>query len=93
MTQLSAICMSFLRGESNSIMTAFKKFSCTNLPREVGRSVERKFGIKIHRVPIKFTSTYGRKGEYYRYTLLRTSSNKSGIKKMTEYVQEQVNKK
>lgn len=86
MTQTAAIAYSFLAGESNSIMTAFKKFYCTNLPREVGRSIERKFGVKIHRVAVKFTSTYGRVGEYYRYTLLKTSENFDGIKRMTQYV-------
>lgn len=90
MTQLSAICASFLKGESNSIMTAFKKFHCTNLPREVGRSIERRFCVDVHRVPVKFTSTYGHKGEYYRYTLLKTPKNKPGIKKMAEYVLKQL---
>ena len=92
MTQLSAICHSFLKGESNSIMTAFRKFNCTNLPREVGRGIERRFGVKIHRVPVKFKSTYGHVGEFFRYTLIPTSSNKPGMKKMRKYVEEQMKK-
>lgn len=92
MTQVAAICHSFLNGETNSIMTAFQRFGCTNLPREVGRSVERKFGVEIHRVPIKFKSRYGHKGEYFRYTLIKTSKNKNGIKKMRDYVKEQFSK-
>lgn len=90
MTQISAIAFSFLKGESNSIMSAFKKFYCTNLPREVGRSIERKFGVKVHRTPVEFKSTYGHTGTYIRYTLLRTSENKEGRKKMIEYVGKQL---
>jgi hypothetical protein len=89
MTQLAAIAQSFLKGETNSIMTAFRKFNCTNLPREVGRSIERKFGVEVTKVPVKFKSTYGHTGEYFNYTLLRTPSNKKGIQKMEEYVSKQ----
>lgn len=89
MTQVCFIALSYLKGESNSIMTAFQKFACTNLPRENGRSIERKFGVELTRVPVRFKSKYGRMGEYYRYTLLPTSKNKPGIKKMKQYVNEQ----
>lgn len=93
MTQVAAIAHSYLKGESNSIMTAFQKFNCTNLPRENGRSIERKFGVKLQAVPVKFKSHYGHTGVYYRYTLLNTSQNKDGIKKMKEYVRNQIGKK
>ena len=86
MTQISAIAYSYLIGESNSIMTAFKKFNCTNLPRENGRSIVRKFGVKLQKVPVKFTSTYGHKGEYFRYTLLKTRENLPGMRKMATYI-------
>lgn len=88
LTQNAAIAYSFLRGETNSIMTAFQKFNCTNLPREVGRGIERKFGVSIHRIPVKFKSTYGHTGEYYRYTLLKTSKNIQGMKKMAKYIKD-----
>lgn len=88
MTQISAICMSYLKGEKNSIMTAFQKFNCTNLPRENGRSVERKFNVKLEKKPKKFISTYGRKGEYFEYSLPK-KGNEDGIKKMIQYVRQQ----
>jgi hypothetical protein len=91
MTQLSAICFSYLKGETNSIMTAFKKFNCTNLPRENGRAVERKFGVKLKKIPKKFVSVYGHTGEYFSYNLPRTNDNKPGIKRMKDYVLEQLN--
>lgn len=90
MTQLCAICISFLKGETNSIMTAFKKFNCTNLPREIGRSVIRKFKVEIQKVPVKFTSQYGHKGEYYNYTLLKTRTNKEGRERMKQYCLKQL---
>ena len=93
MTQLAAICHSYLMGETNSIMSAFKKFGCSNLPRENGRSIERKFGVKLQRVPVKFKSTYGHSGVYFRYTLLPISANKKGIKRMTAYVSSEMKKK
>lgn len=93
MTQLAALCHSFLVGETNSVMTAFKKFGCTNLSREVGRGIERRFDVEVHRTPVKFKSRYGHTGEYYRYTLLRTSKNKKGIEAMKKYVSEQLKSK
>ncbi len=88
MTQISAICMSYLKGEKNSIMTAFQKFNCTNLPRENGRSIERKFNVTLKKIPKKFTSVYGHKGEYFEYYLPK-KGNEDGIKKMIQYVKSQ----
>lgn len=90
MTQLAAIAYSYLKGESNSIMTAFQKFNCTNLPRENGRSIERKFGVQLHHVPVRFKSTYGHSGEYYRYTLIKTKDNLPGIKRMATYISKSI---
>lgn len=90
MTALAALASALVRGESVSIMTGFKDFLITNVPREIGRSIERKFDVRVHRVPVKFKSTYGRTGEYFRYTLIPTSENRPGIKRMREYIKEQV---
>lgn len=87
MTQTAAICSALLKGDVLSIMDGFRKFSCTNLPRELSRSVEQKFGVEISKTPTKFTSQYGQKGQYYRYRLNHTDYNKEGIEKMREYVE------
>jgi hypothetical protein len=92
MTATSALAYALLKGETVSIMTAFKRFGITNAPREIGRAIERKFDVEVHRVPVKFKSTYGHTGEYYRYTLLRTSKNRKGMTAMKKYVQEQMSK-
>ena len=88
MTQVAAICHSLLKGETLSIMNGFSKFNCTNLPRELSRSVEQKFGIELTRIPVPFVSEYGRKGEYYNYRLSKTEKNKPGIAKMRDYLAE-----
>ena len=90
MTQLASICKALLDGEVLSIMTGFKDFGCTNLPREIGRSVERKFGVVVDKTPTPFRSkrnpSHG--GVYYRYRLPRIKLNKEGIKEMKQYVKE-----
>lgn len=89
MTQVAAICEALLKGEILSIMTGFRDFSVTNLPREISRSVERKFGIIVSRTRKDFTSEYGHTGYYYQYRLNKSlTHNQEGIKKMKAYVKE-----
>lgn len=88
MTQVAAICKALLDGETLSIMTGFKQFACTNLPRELSRSVEQKFGVEISRERVDFTSRYGQTGFYFRYRLNKTDYNKKGIELMRDYVAE-----
>lgn len=92
MTQVAAICQALLEGKVLSIMTAFKMFSCTNLPREVSRGIEQKFQVRISRVRRDFVSQYGNKpGYFYEYRLNKTApENKEGIRLMRDYVAEQI---
>lgn len=86
MTQTAAIAQALLEGQVLSIMTGFKLFSCTNLPRELSRGIEQKFNIIISKERVDFTSKYGQSGFYFRYRLNQTDYNKEGIEKMKEYV-------
>lgn len=86
MTQTAAIAEALLNGEVLSIMNGFKLFSCTNLPRELSRSIEKKFGVEISRDKVVFKSKYGQPGFYYRYRLNKTENNSRGIKLMEQYV-------
>lgn len=86
MTQKAALCLSLLEGNVLSIMTGFKQFGVTNIPREIGRSVERYFGVEVRKTPVKFTSQYGHTGEYYNYRLNKAKHNLPGIKKMAAYI-------
>lgn len=89
MTQTAAIVKSLLNGDVLSIMNGFHLFSCTNLPREISRSVEKKFGVEVSRERIDFKSKYGHAGIYFRYRLNRTDYNKPGIEKMEAYLKSQ----
>ena len=86
MTQKAAIAYALLKGEVISIKTAFDQFGCSNAPREIGRSIERSFGVKVSRTSVKFKSRYGKAGVYFQYRLNHTDYNKPGIEKMKEYI-------
>lgn len=92
MTQKAMICKSLLRGEVLSIMTAFKWFSVTNLPREISRQIENCFEVEVSRVKKDFVSKYGQSGYYYEYRLNRVPRNEPGILLMEQYVSEIENK-
>jgi hypothetical protein len=88
MNQRAAICKSLLKGEVLSIMNGFKWFGCTNIPREIGRSVERPFGVIVSRVSKDGNSRYGQPVHYTEYRLNNTENNKEGRQKMIAYVSE-----
>ena len=68
-------------------MNGFHNFGCTNLPREIGRGVERKFGASVERHEVSFKSRYNHVGFYYKYRLNKKDpKNKEAIKKMKDYI-------
>ena len=94
MTQTAALCKALLAGEILSILTGFILCGCTNVPREIGRSIERKFGVVISRVKMEAKNRYGNPCTYMQYRLNpRIKENSEGIKKMTAYVLEHENYK
>jgi len=93
MTQKAALCKALIDGEVLSIMDGFKRLGVTNVPREIGRSVEREFGVKVSRNPRKSITRYGTPCNYYEYRLNQTPYNRDGIKKMKTYIQQQTAKK
>lgn len=93
MTQVAAICSALLDGQVLSIMSGYKLFACTNLPREISRSVEKKFEVVVSKERVEFVSKYGQSGFYFRYRLNTTDYNKEGIEKMRKYVKEQSDRK
>ncbi len=87
MTQIAAIAQSLLKGDVLSIMDGFHKFSVTNLPRELSRSIEKKFGVIISKSPTLFKSQYGHSGVYFKYRLNKDlEQNKKGIELMKIYI-------
>ena len=90
MTQTAAIAMSLLKGDVLTVMNAFQLFACTNISRELSRSIEKKFGVEISKDKVVFKSKYGQPGFYYRYRLNKTKANAPGIARMIDYCQKQL---
>jgi len=88
MNQVCKIAKSLLNGEAISILTGFQKFFITNVPREIGRSIERKFMVKIEKKQKNFINADGENGYYFEYRLLYTPENLPGIERMKEYISE-----
>lgn len=88
MTQKASIALALLKGEILSIRDGFDRFACTNLPREISRSIEKDFGVLISKTPTKFISRDNQSGHYYTYRLPKTQYNALGIKKMLKYVKD-----
>lgn len=87
MNAIAAISQALLRGEILTIKTAFRDFGVSNLPREVGRSIERKFGIRVSKLQREGKSRFGVPIYFYEYRLNKDDpSNSKGILAMIEYV-------
>lgn len=89
MNATTALATAFLEGRVLTIKTAFRDFGITNLPRECGRLIERKFGVRLTRVKKKGTTRYGVFCSWNEYRLPATDYNAEGRKKMIEYVAKQ----
>ena len=86
MTQIAALCKSLLSGEVVSIKNAYLDYGISNIAREIGRSIERKFGVIVSRTPKKGKSRYGVPVTWFEYRLNQTSHNQKGITEMAKYV-------
>lgn len=91
MTSKAALCMALLEGRVLNIKNGFELFGITNIPREIGRSVERAFNVTVSRVPREGTSRYGQSCVWVDYRLNKSQHNLPGIAKMKEYIREQLN--
>jgi hypothetical protein len=87
MNATTALAKAFLDGRVLSIKTAFRDFGVTNLPRECGRAIERKFNVQLSRVRKEGKTRYGVPCSWYEYRLPTTPYNADGRLKMIEYIQ------
>jgi hypothetical protein len=91
MTQICAIAIALLNGDTMTIADGYHKFHCTNLSRELSRSIEQKFGVIISKDKKEFKSIYDEKpGYYFRYRLNKTYENKDGMERMRDYIKSQL---
>ena len=89
MTSKAALCIALLQGRVINIKNGFDLFGITNVPREIGRSVERSFGVSVSRTNRKGKSRYGQRCTWVDYRLNNTRYNLPGIHKMKAYVKEE----
>jgi hypothetical protein len=88
MNAKTALIKSLLSGDILSIKTCFNTIGLTNLPREIGRMVERPFNVKVSRTQMTGKSRYGTPITWYEYRLNQTTYNQKGISEMAKYVME-----
>lgn len=99
-TQKAALCSALLDGDYITIMEAFERFGITNLPREIGRSVEREFGVTVNKRPANHVNQFGEPGRHFVYWMygdykslflndkVKRSAHRKGLKLMRKYVDE-----
>jgi hypothetical protein len=101
MTSKASLCQALLQGRVISIRDGFLKFGITNVPREIGRSVERDgaitknpedtgFNVTVSRVNKTGFSRNGNPCHWTEYRLNRSEHNLPGIERMQAYVNEQL---
>lgn len=88
MTQIAALCKALLSGEVVSIKNAYFDYGISNIAREIGRSIERKFNVQVSKVRKEGISRYGQRITWKEYRLNRTDFNQKGITDMAIYIQE-----
>jgi hypothetical protein len=88
MTSKAALCIHLLKGEVVNIGTGFRLLGITNIPREIGRSVERAFGVVVSRSHQEGKSRYNVPCTWVNYRLNKSEHNQPGIAKMIEYIKE-----
>jgi hypothetical protein len=88
MTSKAALVKALLDGRVLNIKNGFTLLSITNIPREIGRSIERSFNVKVSRTHREGKSRYGQPCVWIDYRLNRTEYNKEGIEKMKMYLSE-----
>lgn len=90
MTSKAALCMALLRGEVVTIMTGFKYYGISNVPREISRGVEQPFNVLVTRTRKEGKSRYNVPVTWVEYRLNRVDYNLPGIELMKAYVKEQM---
>jgi len=86
MTSIAALAKALLSGEVISIKNAYFDYGISNIAREIGRSIERKFNVEVSRVKREGTSRYGQSIVWFEYRLNRTDFNAKGIADMAKYI-------
>lgn len=90
MNALAHVCYAFLKGERLTIKSVFRDYGYTNLPREVGRRIERKFDVTVVRTRKNGRSRYGMPCTWFEYRLVDSKENREGRIKIKKYILDQL---
>jgi hypothetical protein len=88
MNAKAALCLALLEGHVLNIKNCVKLVGLTNCSREIGRMVEKPFGVQVSRTPMKGMSRYKVSVTWVNYRLNHAEYNLPGIEKMKAYVRE-----
>jgi hypothetical protein len=95
MNAKAALIYHLLRGDVLTIGSAFKIIGISNLPREIGRSIERDkgngchgFGVVVSKIWKDGPNRYSTPTVWKEYRLNKTERNAPGIEKMKIYLRE-----
>lgn len=89
MTSKGALAQALLKGYVINIDNIHKLTGYTNSGREIGRSIERAFGVKVSRTKKDGVTRFGVYCTWVDYRLNSTPYNKAGIERMIKYVEVQ----
>lgn len=86
MTAKAALIYHLLKGDVLTIGSGFLIIGLTNIPREISRSVEKEFKVRVSKNRVDSKNRYGYAISFFQYRLNRTEYNAPGIEKMKAYV-------
>ena len=89
MTAKAALVYHLLKGDVLTIGSGFSIIGLTNIPREISRSVEQDFKVKVSKSRVDSKNRYGYPINFNEYRLNRTEYNAPGIEKMKAYLRDQ----
>ena len=85
----TALIKHLLSGQVINVKTCFEDIGLTNCAREIGRMIEKPFGVEVSRTPRQGKTRYGTSCTWTDYRLNHTPYNANGIKEMAMYVLKQ----
>lgn len=86
MTAKSALILTLLEGRVLNIKNCVRLVGFTNCPREIGRMIERPFGVVVSRTPRTGKNRWGSNVTWYDYRLNQSEHNLEGIERMKTFV-------
>lgn len=85
MTAKAALGLSLLEGRVLNVKNCFREIGLTNIAREIPRLIEKPFGLEVSRTKRTGKNKYNQEVTWFDYRLNRSEHNLDGIKKLTEY--------